>query len=340
MLRYFERKSAREMAQTLGISDEAAQKRVSRAVERLREFFAKRGVTVGASGLVVVISANAVQAAPAGLAVTISTAAALAGTITTATIATHTTMNWLNLKSITAILAATIVAGTGTHLVQQRETNRLRTENQNLITQQQKLTGERDSALVFAAGNKDELERLQKNQSDLLRLRGEVGMLRKQNGELEKLHDKKPQLQAISTDTEQPLQPEGDLANEQVPAADISKLTAAKLFGQAMRLYSGQNEQQFPTSFDQIIPYLGGKTNPVVNDLSQFEIIFQGTTTNLPSPGSIIVIREKEAWQTADGKWARAYGFADAHSEIQYAANGDFTVWEKEHMAPLPPDGK
>src|SRR5207245_2059312 len=80
LLRYFERKSARDMAQTLGISDAAAQKRVSRTVERLREFFAKRGITVGASGLVVVISGNAVQAAPVGLAVTISTAAALVGT--------------------------------------------------------------------------------------------------------------------------------------------------------------------------------------------------------------------------------------------------------------------
>ena len=45
LLRYFERKSAREMAQTLGTSEDAAQKRVSRAVERLREFFAKRNVT-------------------------------------------------------------------------------------------------------------------------------------------------------------------------------------------------------------------------------------------------------------------------------------------------------
>src|SRR6185436_6148472 len=80
LLRYFERKSAQEMAQTLGVTDEAAQKRVSRAVERLREFFAKRGITVGASGLVVVISANAVQAAPVGLPVTISTAVAMAGT--------------------------------------------------------------------------------------------------------------------------------------------------------------------------------------------------------------------------------------------------------------------
>lgn len=78
LLRYFERKSAREMAAQLGISDEAAQKRVSRAVERLREFLAKRGITVGTSGLAAIISAHAVQAAPVGLAITISTAAALA----------------------------------------------------------------------------------------------------------------------------------------------------------------------------------------------------------------------------------------------------------------------
>src|SRR5206468_10015331 len=80
LLRYFENKSLREVGRTFGTSEDAAQKRVSRAVERLREFLAKRGVTVGASGLAVVISANAVQAAPVGLAATISTAAALGGT--------------------------------------------------------------------------------------------------------------------------------------------------------------------------------------------------------------------------------------------------------------------
>ncbi len=67
LLRYFENKPAQEMAAVLGISAEAAQKRVSRAVDKLRENFAKRGVTAGAAGLAGVISANAVQAAPAGL---------------------------------------------------------------------------------------------------------------------------------------------------------------------------------------------------------------------------------------------------------------------------------
>jgi len=67
LLRYFENKSLREVGAALGTSENAAQKRLSRAVERLREFFAKRGVTVGAS-VVAVISANAIQASPASLA--------------------------------------------------------------------------------------------------------------------------------------------------------------------------------------------------------------------------------------------------------------------------------
>src|SRR5207302_7533383 len=110
LLRYFENRSLREVGATLGTSDDAAQKRVSRAVERLRDFFAKRGVTVGASGLVVVISANAVQAAPVGLAVTISTAATLAGTTiattVTATAAKTIAMTTMQKTIIGAALAA------------------------------------------------------------------------------------------------------------------------------------------------------------------------------------------------------------------------------------------
>src|SRR5258706_9945941 len=91
LLRYFENKSLREVGQILGTSDNAAQKRLSRAVERLRGFFTRRGVSIGASGLVGAISANAVQAAPIGLAAAISAAALVSGT-TVAASATATTI--------------------------------------------------------------------------------------------------------------------------------------------------------------------------------------------------------------------------------------------------------
>jgi|GEM_PF-1305743 len=72
MLRYFKNKSASEIAALLHISDEAAQKRVTRAVERLRKFFIKRGLSISSAGIVITISTHAVEAAPIGLAVTIA----------------------------------------------------------------------------------------------------------------------------------------------------------------------------------------------------------------------------------------------------------------------------
>jgi hypothetical protein len=47
LLRYFEDKSLREVGKLLGTSENAAQKRVSRALDQLREFFSKRGLAVG-----------------------------------------------------------------------------------------------------------------------------------------------------------------------------------------------------------------------------------------------------------------------------------------------------
>jgi RNA polymerase sigma factor (sigma-70 family) len=187
LLRYFERKSAQEMAQTLGISDEAAQKRVRRAVEKLREFFSKRNVTIGASGLAVVISANAIQAAPLGLAVTISTATVLAGTaVSTSTIivATKTiAMTTLQKTLITTTLA--IVAGAG--IYEASQASKLRGQVQMLQQQQSPLADqilqlqhERDSATNQLAALADELARVKKNPSEVLKLRGEVGVLRQE----------------------------------------------------------------------------------------------------------------------------------------------------------------
>jgi RNA polymerase sigma factor (sigma-70 family) len=185
LLRYFERKSAREMAQTLGTSEEAAQKRVSRAVERLREFFAKRGVTVGASGLVVVISANAVQAAPVGLAVTISTAAALAGT-TIATTATATTIKTIAMTTLQkTLVTAVITAAVGTGIYQARQVSTLRSQIQSLQQQQaplaeqiQQLTRDYSDATNRLAALNDDNERLNRNPGELLKLREEVTRLR------------------------------------------------------------------------------------------------------------------------------------------------------------------
>ena len=79
VLRFYEGRSMREVGAALDASEDAAEKRVSRALDKLRTFFRRRGIPVGASGLALLISANAVEPAPAALAATISTVAAAAG---------------------------------------------------------------------------------------------------------------------------------------------------------------------------------------------------------------------------------------------------------------------
>ena len=186
LLRYFQNKSLREVGQTLGTTEEAARKRVSRAVERLGELLAKQGVTVGASGLVVLISANAVQAAPAGLAVTISTAAALAGSTAAAT--TITTTKAIVMTALQKTLIATaLVAAVGTGVYEAHQASRLQDENQRLQQQQaplaeqvQRLQRERDEAETTLAAMQAQLAQPKSgsNTGELLRLRGEVGTLR------------------------------------------------------------------------------------------------------------------------------------------------------------------
>ncbi|HMJ88897.1 MAG TPA: RNA polymerase sigma factor [Candidatus Acidoferrum sp.] len=185
LLRYFERKSAQEMAQVLGVSDEAAQKRVSRAVERLREFFAKRGVTVGASGLVVVISANAVQAAPVTLAASISTATAVFGTTVQNSIALSATKTIAMTTFQKAIIAVTVVvAGTGilyeAHRASrlQEQLQMLQLERESIDSTMLQLEQERNEAKAALATARNENVQSIEIPAELLRLRAEVTKLR------------------------------------------------------------------------------------------------------------------------------------------------------------------
>jgi RNA polymerase sigma factor (sigma-70 family) len=76
VLRYFENKRLAEVGAALGTSEDAARVRVNRALEKLRQIFASRGVMLGATLIAGAVSANSVQAAPLGLAVAISSTAA------------------------------------------------------------------------------------------------------------------------------------------------------------------------------------------------------------------------------------------------------------------------
>jgi RNA polymerase sigma factor (sigma-70 family) len=83
VLRFFEGRNFNEVGTALGASEDAAKKRVNRAVEKLRAFFTQRGIVLPAAVLTAAISANSVQAAPAALAKTVTALAIAKGAAAT-----------------------------------------------------------------------------------------------------------------------------------------------------------------------------------------------------------------------------------------------------------------
>jgi len=111
-LRYFENKTAQEIASALKMNEETAQKRVSRALEKLHRYFSRRGVSSTTAAVAGAISSHSVQAAPVALAKTVTIAAAIKGAAaSTSTLTliqgTLKLMAWTKVK--TTIVAGVVV---------------------------------------------------------------------------------------------------------------------------------------------------------------------------------------------------------------------------------------
>jgi RNA polymerase sigma factor (sigma-70 family) len=109
VLRFFERRDLRAIGAALGSNEDAAQKCVSRAVEKLRAHFIRRGVVVSASLIASALATGTVQSAPVGLASAVTTAS-LAGAASKGSIGLVATLakTLLMKKNITVIAIAVV----------------------------------------------------------------------------------------------------------------------------------------------------------------------------------------------------------------------------------------
>jgi RNA polymerase sigma factor (sigma-70 family) len=189
LLRFFELRDLRSVGEALGTSENAAQKRLTRALERLRTSLMRRGITLSAAGLATALAGEAVTAAPIGVAISISSAA-----LASAAPSAGTTLTLVKLMTMTklkaGIISALVVAGVATPLLMQHQAQvKLRQENQSLRRQVDQLAqlaaeNERLSNLVAQANAARALSNDQR--SELMKLRSEVGQLHKQ----QKAHDR------------------------------------------------------------------------------------------------------------------------------------------------------
>lgn len=338
ILRFFEQRDLRGVGEILGASENAAQKRVSRALEELRGLLKRRGVVLSTAALGTLLATEAV-AAPGGLALSISATALSAGASGAAslTLAKLITMT----KTNTAISGLCIMGGLGASLLIQNKAQATLREQQAAIEQQARQLQEGEKSAAASGGN-EVLQSELNSKDDLARLRREVEVLRSQTNALvalqresRRLHDaRKTPLQLVEASKEQ----------------GILLMNYARDWILAFHKFAKDNDGQFPSSFEQARSLLTRSAATETNLTSErFEIVYHGTLIAISNPANTILIREKRAWSNYSGEsWMRAYGFADGHSEIHRilgvstaaeAAKADVEpdAWEKQHLAPPPP---
>jgi hypothetical protein len=241
-----------------------------------------------------------------------------------------------NLKAGFAI--AVLIACAILLFLQHQAQEKLRAENESLTQQLAQLKTDNESLSNLAARAKNSQPLPDDQLNELLRLRGEVGVLRRQVVELGKLQEENRQIRAGLDVAQAPKTQLSTTAPDQVEQHRIDTVNALKQLGLAMRIYAGDHEERYATNFDQLISggeilttnFNGGVT------VSDFEFMNVGLV-NDTMPDKII-FRERIPRQTPDGKWQRVYGMADGSVWTQTSADGNFDAYEKQHMISPPPN--
>lgn len=353
VLRYFENRGLREVGELLGVSEDAAQKRISRALLKLRRTLGceEERVPIGMLGAAVIF--GAVQPVPAGMAATVSGAvlAGAAGMLATTTTTTATATATAGIAAMTTtktILGITAALGAAAVIaVQTGKVSSLGDDNADLsrkITAAEQATKqlEEQVAGLRRAATDD------RRQNELLELRAEVTRLHQREQELEaenaRLRQTAQQYAASEAQVRQAAQEldaAQEAAREQAKQIGIAKMNYVKRWALAFHMYAGDHDDQFPPTLAAAADYFGsvdppGDVDPAVYAALQpdhYEVMYHGSLSEIPNPGMTILLREKEAIPDQTGLGAvRAYGFADGHSEIHRAPDGDFTAWEAERI--------
>ena len=169
VMRYFDKQDFGSLAATLRLSEDAAQKRVSRALEKLRRYFERRGVAVSTAALAGVIGAQTAGAVPPSLAGAVAGAAfAQAGATATPFLIS---LFMAKIKTI-AVGAVAVAAVTIPIVWQHNAISGLRAENARLQQQATALPQPEPAAEAAPAVVPDNRE--------LLQLRAEVARLRRE----------------------------------------------------------------------------------------------------------------------------------------------------------------
>ncbi len=188
LLRYFDQMDFRAVGESVGISEDAARMRVTRALEKLHFILKRQGVALSATAVAAMLAGEAVRAAPAGL-VSAVCAAARTATVAGFGVSMTTLPQFLIMTKLKlGLIGALTASAAGVLLVGQWQTRERLREEIDSLHQRASLLAADNETLSNRLASVDQGKSLQDaDRLELMKLRSESGRLRRQNQEYERL---------------------------------------------------------------------------------------------------------------------------------------------------------
>jgi RNA polymerase sigma factor (sigma-70 family) len=338
VLRFFEDLDLRAVGEALGSNEDAAQKRVSRALEKLNRSLTRRGVKFSAAGLATALSSQAVSAAPAGMTAKIASNVLLMAPES----AGFSFLKFMAFsKTKLAGVAALLLVSVSAPLFFNRDANARVAVLENEFHEQlaNSANGQQENERLAK-----EIDRLRKNSArqaqETSDLRNEAKVLRQREAEVKSLRQQIHQLGMRR-------------AKDQTPWQNRESMNArqwlTKAWYKAFHEYASAHAGKLPASFDEAEPYY--PTNAVKGSTpasEHFEILYSGTLqalTNLDPNLEFMLFRERKLQPLLHnyggtnynkmGRFAAdARGFQPWGSVPEGLTDSEFSDWERKILVP------
>jgi RNA polymerase sigma factor (sigma-70 family) len=343
LLRYFENKSLREVGAALGTSDDAAQKRVARAVDHLRAFFLRRGVAATAAGLATDLSAHALQVAPAGLGATISSAALSGAAAATALGPTKIFLMTTPAKTLLATLCLVAIGGgiyqATLHARRQADLAALQSDSASLARQLQQTRTELTAATADLRSVETEIDTRLAHATAAQPLRDDAldtqtttwlaRLTRMKQLLAERPNQRIPEMQLLADDAWLRTASLAYLDSEYGVREALASLRQqaeglmARKIVLAMQAYSAAHKGVLADSVAQLLPFLDPAIDPTWMDRYQFGHIEPGTIASTPGGNTLtlktLIDRDYDTyWSIGPGglnTFVSATGVASVHGD-------------------------
>jgi hypothetical protein len=233
-----------------------------------------------------------------------------------------------------AVLVVALLAGGALVNWQQQQTKRLLMQNAALREQVEQFAPLQKQNEHLMKQLKAVAEDAQADVRELARLRAQTTAMQQTERENVRLRTERERL--VQRMNQPPTGETKELVEENSPERKLhlAKMHFAKHLAFVLRSLAEENDGRLPSEVPRVVAemlefFSPDETGQGVS-AKHFELVYKGSLNDLKDLGLVVLAREKEPTQRADGTWVRTYALADGSSQLVGAPTRDgFAVTEK-----------